>query len=249
MNIDRHGACMSMTTFGSHVPVVWVTRTLPVARDSATRLARLGYECLVSPLMRVSFSRTTPDLRGVGALVFTSRNGVAAFVRRRSERNYQVFAVGDATARAACDAGFQQVASAAGDVTALRELVRARGQRNAGAVLRVGAAEPAGTLIADLTADGFEVANWSAYRTIPVGEQQVLEQVGGRARGLDAVLVYSPKAARRLAVFLEKHRLQCGDIICISPAAAAPVQRRAAYRVHVAQRPDEASLFAALSLI
>jgi uroporphyrinogen-III synthase len=226
-------------------PQVWVSRTEPFAHQSAERLAALGYACLV-PLMHVAYARSTPDLTGVGTLVFTSRNGVAAFARRRPERRFSVFAVGDATAAAARRAGFARVASAAGDVVALRRLVRAQARRDLGAVLRVGAAEPAGTLVADLVADGFEVADWPAYRTDFAPERQIFDAIGALKGDLAAVLLYSPKAARALGRLLAKRSLSLGRLVCISPATAEAVAAHADYPVRIAKRPNEASLFAAL---
>ena len=55
------------------------------------------------------------------ALAFTSVNGVAAFAALTPRRDRPVFAVGDATAQAAHDAGFADVLSASGD---LRDLAR-----------------------------------------------------------------------------------------------------------------------------
>lgn len=227
-------------------PVVWVSRTLPAAYDSAAHLAALGYESLVSPLMQVVFDQSTPDLTGVGALLFTSRNGVAAFSRRFADRQFPVFAVGDATAEAARLAGFQQVASAAGDVAALHRLVRARASRDLGILLRVGAAEPAGALIADLAVDGFSVAEWSAYRTILVDQRRILDDLYALDRPLEAVLIYSPKAAGALSKLLEKRKLSLGQIICISTAASEALRPHTDYPLHIAKRPDEGSLFAAL---
>ena len=227
-------------------PLVWVSRTLPAARDSAGRLAAHGYATLVSPLLRVAFARSAPDLRGVGTLVFTSRNGVAAFVARASERRFTVFAVGDATADAARRAGFPVVASAAGDVGDLRRLMLEAGRRGDGVVLRVGAEEPAGTLAADLAAAGFAVADWPAYRTVAIGAGRVLAQIRARGRDPDAVLIYSPKAARRLSSLCEARSTAPRTIVCISAAAAAELPTDVARRARVAERPDEASLFAAL---
>ena len=227
-------------------PRVWVSRTQPFADQSAERLAALGYACLVLPLMRVVYARSTPDLTGIGTLVFTSRNGVAAFARRRAERGLSVFAVGDATAAAARRAGFERVASAAGDVVALHRLVRTQARKELGAILRVGAAEPAGTLVADLTADGFDVADWPAYRTVFAGERQILDAVRALNSDLAAVLLYSPKAARALARLLIKYKLSLGRVVCISRATAEAVAAPADYALRIAMRPNEASLFAAL---
>lgn len=237
---------MGRSQSASARPQVWVSRTEPFAHQSAARLVALGYACRVLPLMHVNYARSTPDLTGVGTLVFTSRHGVAAFARRCAERRLSVFAVGDATADAARRAGFERVASAAGDVVALRRLMRAQARRELGAVLRVGAAEPAGALVADLVADGFEVVDWPAYRTVVADERQILDAIGALNGGLAAVLLYSPKAGRALGRLLAKHNLPLGRLVCISPAAAVAVAAPADYAVRIALRPNETALFAAL---
>jgi uroporphyrinogen-III synthase len=56
---------------------------------------------------------------GVGALAFTSVNGVEAFAARSAWRETRVFAVGAATAAAARAAGFADIVSSEGGVTAL----------------------------------------------------------------------------------------------------------------------------------
>lgn len=47
-------------------PLIWMSRTLPVARDSADRLTRLGYEVITASLLHVEFPPTALDLKGVG---------------------------------------------------------------------------------------------------------------------------------------------------------------------------------------
>ncbi len=94
---------------------IWITRAEPGAQLTAERLRALGHEPGVPPLMEGQPVGEPPDLAGVGALAFTSRNGVRAFAALSSERSLPVFAVGDATASAAREAGFQDVSSAGGD--------------------------------------------------------------------------------------------------------------------------------------
>ena len=60
--------------------------------------------------MEADDARRRPlDLDGVQALIATSANGVRAFAARDPRRSLPVCAVGDATARAASDAGFADV--------------------------------------------------------------------------------------------------------------------------------------------
>ena len=94
---------------------IWITRAQPEAEATAGRIRALRHEPVVAPVLEVRPSLDAPALEGVGALAFTSRNGVRAFVALTPERDLQVFTVGDATAAAAREAGFTDVASASGD--------------------------------------------------------------------------------------------------------------------------------------
>ena len=80
---------------------IWITRAAPEAEATAQRVRALGHEPVVASLLEVQAGGETPDLAGVGALAFTSRNGVRAFAALSPERNLPVLTVGDATAQAA----------------------------------------------------------------------------------------------------------------------------------------------------
>jgi len=98
----------------------------------------------VAPLLAICpIQQAEPDLTGVAALAFTSRNGVDAFTALSGERGLPVFTVGDATAEAASAAGFASVRSAAG---ALGDLARLLSAEAPGPVLAPGALQPSGDL-------------------------------------------------------------------------------------------------------
>ena len=212
---------------------VWVTRAQPHADETAARLRALGHDPLVAPLLEVRPLPTPIELEGVAALAFTSRNGVAAFAARTSQRGWPVFAVGDATAAAARAAGFTRVRSAAGDVDALAQLIAREGVD--GVLLHPGAAEPAGDLAGALA--GVEMRSVALYETVML--PPVAEAVAAWPE-LGAVLIHSPRAARALAAAA----LSPGPrVLCISSAAAEPLH---AHDPEVAVRPDEAALLARL---
>lgn len=216
---------------------IWITRAEPGASRTADTLRALGHEPVVAPLLEVHALPGPIDLDGVAALAFTSANGVRAFADRSPERALPVFTVGDATAAAARNAGFAEVASASGDLDALADLIAAHAQRLSGTVLAPGPREPAGDLPRALAAQGVTARALALYETLPV--------VPPRGMGpVDAVLIHSPKAAERLALVM-------GDktgpaAYCISAAAAAPLAGRPFARVEWAARPDEDSLLALL---
>src|SRR5580658_8892954 len=103
-----------------------VTRPRHEAEQLAARLAERGIDAVIEPMMTIVDRGALPDLVGVQAILCTSANGVRALAQASGERGVPVFAVGDATAREACAAGFRAVDSAGGNVEDLARLVARR---------------------------------------------------------------------------------------------------------------------------
>ena len=228
---------------------IWVTRASPGAEVTAARLTMLGWTPLVDPLLAVRELNPTIDLGGVAALAFTSVNGVNAFARAHPDRAWPVFAVGDRTAAAARAVGFEAVVSAAGDVEALASLIAGEAKKLGGTILHPGALEPAGDLVAPLAKAGLTVRRLALYEAVfrdPAPE--TLEALSD----LEAVLLHSPRAARRLAELLAQRPAPGLRILCLSRAVAAPLetlsQAGALGPVAFAPRPDESALLDLLML-
>ncbi|OGN48069.1 MAG: uroporphyrinogen-III synthase [Caulobacterales bacterium RIFCSPHIGHO2_12_FULL_68_13] len=224
-------------------PRVWITRAQPGASRTAARLRDMGFTPLIQPLLAVeTLSPPVPDLDRFAALAFTSRNGVAAFAALTSRRDRPVFAVGDATAQAAREAGFVAVRSASGDLTALARRIAA--ELSDAALLAPQAETPAGDLAAALG-----VADARAVSLHPLNVYRTAPTAAAPPEAFDAVLIHSPRAAQALAalvpVSLPAARLAGVVIACISPAAAAPLSA-VGLTPAVADAPDEATLLATL---
>jgi uroporphyrinogen-III synthase len=220
--------------------IVWVTRASPGAEETAARLEALGIEPLVAPLLEV---RALPvgeiDLAGVGAIAFTSANGVRAFAERSAERDIKVFAVGDATAAAAKAARFRTVLSTQGAVDALAAGIAARKRELGGVVLHPGAAEPAGNLNGALERRGVETRSVALYESVPA---ELAAAVLARIPRLHAVLVHSPKAARALAAILTAAPAPGLRVYCLSRAVARPLARIPLAELRAASSPTEEAL-------
>ncbi len=218
---------------------VWITRAEPGAARTAARLRDMGYEPIVAPLLAIEhLTPPVPDLASFAALAFTSINGVAAFAALTPRRDLPVFAVGDATAQAAHDAGFADVRSAAGDLHALARLIA--GAMADADVLVSQAETPAGDFTAALNAArarNVSIQSLTVYRAI---------ETSAEAPALfDACLIHSPRAGHALAKHGHEtlaHRV----LACISPAAAAPLVALGLTPV-IANSPDEASLLTILN--
>ncbi len=225
---------MSLTS-----PRVWITRAEPGAARTAARLRDMGFEPIAAPLLAIKhLTPPVPDLASFAALALTSINGVVAFAALTSRRDLPVFAVGDATAQAAHDAGFADVRSAAGDLHALARLIA--GAIADADVLVPQAETPTGDFTAALTAAGarnVSIQSLTVYRAT---------ETSAEAPALfDAVLIHSPRAGHALAK-RGHDALAHAVLACISPAAAAPLVARSLTPV-VAKSPDETSLLTILN--
>jgi len=219
---------------------VWVSRAEPGASATAGRLRALGHEPIVAPLLRVRFLDPEVDLAGVGAVAFTSRNGVEGFTRLVPWRGAPVFAVGDATAEAARAAGFTEVASADGDVVALTRLIAQTwaGVQPPSLVLHPSAAEPAGDLAGALAASGVKVRSLPVYETLAA---EALPEAVAHAQP-DAVLIHSPKAGRVAARLIDPARAAGMTAFALSPACAQPLRGCGFREIRSAEFPNEAAL-------
>ena len=216
---------------------VWVTRAQPAADATAAQLRALGYDAIVAPLLEVrAIEQPSVELSGVGALAVTSANAVPAFAALTADRSLAVYAVGEATARAARGAGFTVAAVAEGDVHALAHRITADGAPP-GVVLHPGALEPAADLAALLTAMGVSARNLPVYRTEAVTALPV-----GLPSPPDVVLLHSPKAGRVLAGLLPPHWAPAMDALVLSPACGAPLLSMGFRRLEAARFPNEAAL-------
>src|SRR3546814_4295578 len=98
---------------------ILVTRPREDAAGLVTALTARGHAVLLEPLLAI-VPRDAVDWpeghQQAQALLVSSANGVRAFARADSRRGLPVYAVGDASAAAARQCGFDRVESAAGDV-------------------------------------------------------------------------------------------------------------------------------------
>jgi len=225
-------------------PRVWITRAQPGADRTAARLTALGFDPVVAPVLEIRrVVQAVPDLSDVDALVFTSINGVTAFMALiagsdtgSAIRALPVLTVGGATARAACDAGFGAVRSAEGDLNDLAAMIREDGGSRASVLLHAAAREPAGDLAA-LVGDAASVRSLCVYEAV---------DIDGTAPAFDHVLIHSPRAARAVARRLAGKDLRGSKAVAISAAAAEPLHKLRFEAVRLAATPNELALIAAL---
>ena len=233
-----------------------VTRPRQDAEPFAQALAARGVQSMIAPMIDIIDLPGPPISRdNEQAILFTSANGPRALQRRNTGNlsplaALPVYAVGDATAKAARAAGFSHVESASGDVAALFALVQARLQPQAGPLLHVAGSQVAGDLAGRLSAAGFIVKRATIYTARKATALTVAAQEGLRQGSIDGVTFFSPRTAAAFVTLCH----DCGVVadlrnvaaICLSQAVAQAVNGVAWRMVIVAPRPDQDGLLECL---
>ena len=225
-----------------------VTRPQPDAARTATRLEALGHEVLVAPLLKTELlplaRRADP-----AAIAVTSRNGVralAAWPESSAWRKRPLFAVGEATAAAAREAGFSDVRSADGDGAALAAAIVKALPIEAGRILYPAAEARSPVLEETLRAAHFSVDAVVAYRMAAAGSLPTEVTEALRSGSIDGVLLYSKRSAETFLALLDAAgqgavlaRLR---LFVMSNAVAAVFRGRDVADVEVAPSPREDDL-------
>ena len=222
--------------------VVLLTRPRADSEALLPRLASLGIDALIEPLMEIEpIEGPAPDLARFQAVLITSANGARVLAAGTENRDVPVLAVGEASAAAARDAGFLMVAAADGDVSALVQLADETFDPRRGPLLHVAGRQVAGDLVGDLEARGFALERQVMY------EARAHTRLGDAAldaltRGLlDAVLLFSPRTARIFVNLTKASGLDSAvetlDMICLSNAVANEGSALSWRSVRIAHKP------------
>jgi uroporphyrinogen-III synthase len=210
---------------------VLVLRPEPGARATAERARKLGLDPVVLPLFEVEpIPWTAPDASGFDGVLLTSANAVRMAGDQLSTlRGLPAHAVGEATADAARDAGFD---------------IASRGE--AGVERLLDSLEPDLKLLHLCGEDRHEAqVTRQLVTAIVVYRSKELPDVDLRPASAGVALIHSPRAGRRFAELVDRASIVRGGvtIAAISPAAAEAAGEGWA-RVEAAERPADDVLLA-----
>ncbi|HEX4293218.1 MAG TPA: uroporphyrinogen-III synthase [Rhizomicrobium sp.] len=225
---------------------VLITRPREDAERLALRLALMGHEPLIVPLLETRFrDGDAIALDGVQAILATSANGVRAFARRSVRRDVPLFAVGPQTAQAARAAGFATVRDAKGDAHALGEAAARWASPGAGALLHVKGSDGPSALAAALARKGFAADSVVLYDMEAVAEPpRALRDVF--AGGVDAALFFSPRSAAIFKDCAAGLATDATNAICISQVTAAALAPLVFRETRIAAEPNQQALLSLL---
>jgi uroporphyrinogen-III synthase len=228
---------------------ILVTRPLGDGAEIAERLAKLGHEALLAPLLTIAFLDGAPlPLAGMQAVLVTSANGVRALAARMGARDLPVFAVGPQTADAATRAGFIRVRNAEGDAAALADAVSGWADPTDGPLLHVVGEEGSGWLAETLAARGFQVRREILYRVEAAAQLPPAATEALRLGVVQAAMFFSPRSARVFTDCVAAAGVSTEGLIalCISAATAKALAGLSFAEVRIAAAPNQAALLACL---
>ncbi len=222
-----------------------LTRPAPAAARFAAALRESfgpAARIVISPLMQPEFLCPALPPGPFDGLILTSETGAEAARRLSADRGdlpRRAFCVGDRTAQAAADAGFQAV-SAAGDAAALITLIKATGP--GGRHLHLRGEDTTGDITQHIDAMNISCTEAIVYRQQP---QPLTAEAADLLAGSDPVIIplFSPRSADLLA--------RAGAfraplwIAALSPAVAERAQALHPVRLEVATHPDARALLRA----
>tara|TARA_R110000868_G_scaffold75153_2_gene217088 strand:- start:3980 stop:4696 length:717 start_codon:yes stop_codon:yes gene_type:complete len=205
-----------------------VTRPDEDAAPLVAALEGMGHQAFHMALLKVRhLTAAAIPSRAWQALLITSANGVRALAAHGDVAALMplpVYAVGEASAAAARDAGFARVTAAGGDVGRLAETVSGALKPQGGALLHIAGSVLAGDLKGALEAQGFSVERAVLY------EAEAATQLPPEGRaliaegGIDGVLFFSPRTAATFVKLVRDAGLEAQmaglRAFCLSQAVA-----------------------------
>lgn len=220
---------------------LWVTRTAPDNKGTLEWLRQNGAKAIDVPVLETLCLRANPPKQRPDGIIFTSVNGVRHHPLDAAFHNLPTYTVGNRTAEAARAAGFQDVTSAAGDVTDLEKLI-VRTVRPESTLAHFSALQPAGDLVKNLIGSGLSALTIPVYKTCQVPDERLCADLPSLEE-IEGIVIHSPRAALFVAEYLDKSSTPfAGTVFCISQAVAQPLAHLQRANVRVAERPDESSI-------
>ena len=206
---------------------VLVLRPEPGASATVERARECGLDAMAIPLFEIeALDWTAPDVEGFDGLLLTSANAVrSAGERLKGLRGLKAYVVGEATAEAARNAGFDVAAAGDGGAERLLESVDAE--------LRL--LHLCGEDRKDLGQTRQAIMPIVIYRSKPIDAPELSSAAGSVA------LIHSPRAGSRFAELMRDRTSVA--IAAISPAAAEAVGD-GWDRVEAADQPSDDALLA-----
>jgi uroporphyrinogen-III synthase len=227
---------------------VLVTRPEPGASQTAKRLQAAGSSPLVLPLSETRALPVVSVPETFDAVAATSANAIRHASRALLDRlaGSRCYAVGQKTAAMASQAGFADIVTGPGDAKALAAAIFSA-EKPGAAILYLCGRVRLPAFEERLRAAGIDVRPVETYDTTEIGyESGFIRRLLDR-RPVDAVLLYSSRAAEAFVSVASRPELaslfDSASLYCLSPRVASALNTPQGAQIHVAAEPNEEALF------
>lgn len=221
-------------------PLVLITRPEEDAVETAAAVDRLGFHAVCVPVLKINYTDSAlPEAAQAQGLIFSSANGVRAFLRDDLAFTFfekPVFVVGDHTAEIARQGGFTDVRSASGAMKDLVALIRkdmvppARLLHIRGRDVRE---NPAILLprFEGWVIDGIVLYAAETVTTITLPDGPIA-----------AALFYSARSAEAFTKAVPEGRLRGAKALCLSQSVLESLKQEQWAEICVSRHPDQTSM-------
>lgn len=229
---------------------ILITRPEPEASATKARLAALGFDALVAPVLEISATHQLAPLGSYHAALATSANALRLMEPRlrRQLVNTPIFCVGEKTADAARMQGFHDIRVADGDGRSLAALVITLFPHG-GHLLYLTGTPRKPVLEDELRLAGLDLLAVDLYRAEPVSEWP--NPVKRDVQSVTDVLHYSRASAEAFLQLIARDpylaKLRNARHLCFSGDVAIPLRNDGLAKVEIAVKPNETALFELIS--
>ncbi len=186
---------------------LWVTRPILDAPKQEIILQKNGYKTICFSLLDIQIHKKTIDTSDCQAVIFTSANGIRAFVQNKGDLNLPVYAVGESTKQQALEYGFKKVISANGDINDLSDVIKENLNPNNGTLYHSAGSIIAKDLGALLDSFGYNVRRVALYDALPCEHISEYLQKSIKNNEIKGVLLMSPRTADIFVRLINKYVL------------------------------------------
>ncbi len=200
---------------------ILLTRPLEDSKDLIVKFSNLGHTVSHMPVIQIEkFNYKIKDFSDLKGIIFTSTNAIKFLDTRSIDKKIICFCVGTSTEKKALSSGFQNVISADGNVSNLKELILQNFYPSSGKLLYVSGEIITSDLDKDLLSNGYKVERIITYLVKPVKNLDIKFVQKLKSNMPDIVYVYSQNSALNFAKLIKNNNLKDfwmnTNLMCIS---------------------------------
>ena len=200
---------------------ILLTRPLEDIQELILKFQELGHAVSHMPVIKIEkVNYKSINFFEFGGIIFTSSNAIKHLDTKLIDKNKICFCVGSATEKKARSLGFQNVISADGNVSNLKELILQNFNPSSGKLLYISGEVTTNDLDQDLISSGHDVKRIINYtaRSIENLDEKFIEKL--KQKMPDIVYIYSQNSALSFLKLIKNYNLSDfwmnTNLMCIS---------------------------------